>query len=237
VEARALIDLRGITFRYDRPRHTLPRSPSFTLTVERLSIMPGERIACIGPSGCGKSTLLHLMCGIEVPQTGVVTLAGSAISTMTDRARRRLRAASVGLVFQEFELLEYLTARENIMLPFLIGEGLSPSREAAERCNALAESLRIAHLLNRHPRRLSQGERQRVAICRALAASPEVILCDEPTGNLDPQSREAVLDMLFQAVPHGSSRALVMVTHDHSVLGRFDRVTDVGAMAARGSNA
>jgi ABC-type lipoprotein export system ATPase subunit len=198
--------------------------------------MPCERVACIGPSGCGKSTLLHLMCGIEIPQSGVVTLAGQAISTMPDRARRGLRAARVGLVFQEFELLEYLTARENIMLPYLIGEGLSQSPEAVERCASVAQTLRISHVLDRRPRRLSQGERQRVAICRALAASPDVILCDEPTGNLDPRSREAVLDLLFHVVPRGSTRALVMVTHDHSILARFDRVMDVGTMTRGGAS-
>lgn len=215
--------LRGVRFAYDGKRGTAP----FTLAIDHLELKRGETIACIGPSGSGKTTLVHLCAGILVPNAGEVHLAGQRIDRLSDGQRRQRRAEQIGLVFQEFELLDYLTARDNVLLPYrLIGARRHQLHEARERAQALADRLGIAALLERVPKRLSQGERQRVAIARALVAEPALVLCDEPTGNLDPTSAATVLDMLLGEAK-GRGAALLMVTHDHSLLERFDRVIDV----------
>ncbi|MFG0283969.1 MAG: ABC transporter ATP-binding protein [Phycisphaerales bacterium JB039] len=212
-----LVELEGVRFSYPGPR-------SFQLEIQSLGIGAGERIACIGPSGSGKTTLVNLITGIETPQTGVVRFGGQAISAMADAARRRVRLRDVGMVFQEFELLEYLTGLDNILLAFALG---APRDERARaRAEELARACGIGQVVRRRPRRLSQGERQRVAICRALVTSPMLVVADEPTGNLDPDTGGAVLDLLLEQV---SSRGatLLMVTHNHAVLDRFDRVIDM----------
>ncbi len=196
----------------------------FELQVHHLDLHRHEAVACIGPSGSGKTTLVHLLAGILTPDRGEVRLAGTRLDTLGEAARRARRAADVGLVFQEFELLDYLHALDNILLPIRVGRG--DLKKGAERARSLAATLGIEHLLQRVPARLSQGERQRVAIARALVTSPELILCDEPTGNLDPATAGSVLDLLLeQARDHDT--ALLMVTHDHTLLQRFDRVIDV----------
>ncbi len=201
---------------------------SFRLTVDELAVEPGRAVACIGPSGCGKTTLLHLVAGILAPDRGSVRVDGVELVGMPAALRRRFRLRRVGLVFQEFELLEYLSVAENVLLPWSMGRGVDPA--AKERLGELAEATGIAPLLRRRPRRLSQGERQRVAICRALITAPKVLLADEPTGNLDPRTGGRVLDLLLeQAAARGA--ALLMVTHDHGLLGRFDAVVDLGAVA------
>ncbi|MFT5734633.1 MAG: putative ABC transport system ATP-binding protein [Paracoccaceae bacterium] len=196
----------------------------FELRVENLGLAPGEAVACIGPSGSGKTTLVHLLAGILTPDAGEIHLDGVRIDGLGEAARRALRARSVGLVFQEFELLDYLHALDNILLPIRLSRG--DLKAGAQRARELSSTLGIAPLLGRVPARLSQGERQRVAIARALVASPSLILCDEPTGNLDPAAAGSVLDLLLsQAREHDA--ALLMVTHDHTLLQRFDRVIDV----------
>jgi putative ABC transport system ATP-binding protein len=213
-----LVELAGVRFAY-------PAS-GFEIAVEALAINAGERIACIGPSGSGKTTLVNLMTGIQTPREGRVTLAGVAISEASDTRRRRVRLASVGMVFQEFELLEYLTGLENILLPYTLGLPRDPG--ARERAMELARACGIERTLGRRPRRLSQGERQRLAICRALVAEPKLVVADEPTGNLDPATGSAVLDLLLEQASLRDA-AVVMVTHNHGVLGRFDRVIDMEA--------
>ncbi len=217
--------MRGMTFR--RQEGGGDAAP-FELRVADLSLGAGEAVACIGPSGAGKTTLVHLFAGILTPDSGEVTLAGQRLDGLGERERRAQRASQVGLVFQEFELLDYLSALDNILLPIRLGRGdLSAARGRAQE---LAESLGVKDLLKRVPQRLSQGERQRVAIARALIASPALVLCDEPTGNLDPETAGSVLDLLLaQARERGA--ALLMVTHDHSLLERFDRVIDVRELA------
>ena len=144
---------------------------------------------------------------------------------MSDEQRRRFRVSTIGLVFQEFELLEYLTVLDNILLPYRIHPALTLDAGVRERAAALADRVGIADKLSRHPRRLSQGERQRVAVCRAVLTDPPLLLTDEPTGNLDPVNRERVLDILFDYVQE-SGTTLVSVTHDREILGRFGRVVD-----------
>ena len=203
------------------------------LAIESLAIAAGERVAVIGPSGSGKTTLLHLIAGILVPEQGAVRVGGRDLAREPERARRRFRIREIGLVFQEFELLEHLSVEENIELPFAIEPRLLAGERAgrAARVGPLAERLGIAALLARPPRRLSHGERQRVAIARALVVGPRLLLADEPTGNLDPATGAEVLDSLF-AEASRLGTTVVMVTHDHALLGRFGRVIDLAALVA-----
>ena len=146
---------------------------------------------------------------------------------LADEERRQRRALEVGLVFQEFELLDYLSGLDNVLLPHrLAGAGRERMAAARARAEHLAGTLGIEEVLGRVPRRMSQGQRQRVAIGRALVTEPSLVLCDEPTGNLDPTTADDVLTLLL-AEARGRGAALLMVTHDHSLLERFDRVVDV----------
>lgn len=207
----------------------------FTLTVPTLDIAPGNTVALIGPSGSGKTTLLNVIAGIHAPTTGQVTVGDTPIHPdVSDSARRRFRISNIGLVFQAFELLDHLSVRENILLPYFVNPALARTADLNARAGTLAESMGLGPLLARHPSRLSQGERQRVAIARALITEPSLLLADEPTGNLDPDTSERILDLLFGAVAERGA-TLVMVTHDHGLLERFAQVMDIrelsGAMA------
>jgi len=197
----------------------------YTLRLPELSIESGSRTALIGPSGCGKTTLLHLMAGVLVPDSGSVTLGNHELSRLSESARRDFRAARIGLVFQEFELLDYLDVLDNVLLPFRINASLTLDAAARERATALANGAGLRDKLRRPVTRLSQGERQRVGLCRALIARPEVVLADEPTGNLDPDNKERAIEMLERHVAE-SGTTLVVATHDHALLPRFDRVID-----------
>lgn len=200
---------------------------AFVLRMPEVRVQPGEIVACIGPSGCGKTTMLHLVAGVLTPTRGRVHVLGHEFSSMPDAARRRVRLERIGMVFQEFELLEYLTAAENITLAARVLPGCDA---AALRAHAmkLAASAGISHTLTRKPRKLSQGERQRVALCRALATRPSLVLCDEPTGNLDPESTSRILALLIDHARESRTTVLT-VTHNQSaeVLDRFDRVLDM----------
>lgn len=212
-----MIEVRDLTFNY-------PDSP-FALALPSLSMKAGENTALIGPSGCGKTTLLNLLAGVLLPDHGVVEVAGNEVSGLGDAERRDFRIRKLGLVFQAFELLDYLSVLDNILLPLRIGAGLSVTVEYRRRAAELAERLGIADKLERHPGQLSQGERQRVAVSRALLLKPSIILADEPTGNLDPANKLVVLDLLVDyAREHGAT--LLTVTHDRELLDRFERVLD-----------
>ncbi|WP_371157510.1 ABC transporter ATP-binding protein [Jannaschia sp. 2305UL9-9] len=211
-----MIAVRDLRFAY---------SGGFSLDVPVLDIDGGERVAVIGPSGSGKTTLLNLVSGIKVPEAGSVSLDGQDISILPDRSRRRVRAATIGFVFQEFALVDYLTAEGNVLYPYRIGAGLRLDQAARNRARDLLSRFGLGEKMQRRPAQLSQGERQRVAIARALVTRPKVILADEATGNLDPANKAAALDLLFdQAAETGA--ALLCVTHDHELLPRFDRVID-----------
>ncbi len=212
-----MIRVRQLSFRY-------PGS-TFELGVEALEVEPGERIALIGPSGSGKTTLLNLLAGIDTPARGVVEMNGTDLTALGDAERRAFRLQHVGLVFQAFELLDYLSVLDNILLPLRIGAGRRVSAADRSRAAGLAADVGIGDKLGRHPQHLSQGERQRLAVCRALLLDPCVLLADEPTGNLDPENKQLVVTLLLERAI-AENAALVMVTHDRAFLDRFDRVLD-----------
>jgi putative ABC transport system ATP-binding protein len=213
-----MIRLENLAFRY-------PGGP-FRLDIPDLSMKKGERTAIVGPSGSGKTTLLRLIAGIVVPDVGRVVTNGVEIDALADAARRRFRIRSIGLIFQEFELLEYLSVLDNVLLPFHLDHEMPGKTGAHERAAELARRVGLGDKLERLPAHLSQGERQRVAVCRALVTRPPLLLADEPTGNLDPLTGKRVLDELTEfAASDGAT--LVVVTHDHGLLDGFDRVIDM----------
>jgi len=205
------------------------RDGGFGLSVSELSVARGERVAMIGPSGSGKTTLLNLLAGILVPRSGQVHVNQLEVSALDDRLRREFRIRTTGLVFQEFELLEYLTVLDNILLPYRISGVLELDGKVRERAASLAEQVGIREHLRRYPRQLSQGERQRVAVCRALLPQPPLVLADEPTGNLDPVNRDRVLQIILDYT-RTQPAALLLVTHEHELLSRFDRVLDLAQL-------
>ena len=213
-----MIEVSKLDFAYD--------GQGFRLRSDEFSVNQGQRIALIGPSGSGKSTLLHLLAGILSPVSGSIKVNGCDLSGLNQNARRAFRIANIGLVFQSFELLEYLPVRENLLLPFRLSGTLQLTSEIRQRAEELANDLEIADKLNRYPKQLSQGERQRVAIGRALITDPMLLLADEPTGNLDPTNKQLVLDLMLE---HAAQRGVtvVMVTHDHGLLDRFESVFEI----------
>jgi putative ABC transport system ATP-binding protein len=225
--ARSL-EARGLRFTHAGGR--------FSLALDAFSLRGGEAVACVGPSGCGKTTLLELLVGIRTPDEGEVRFGGEAISTRSDAARRRWRLRTAGLVFQELQLVESLSGLENVLLPHLLDASLGDRGAARRRAEALAGALGVAHLLGRRIRRMSQGERQRLAVCRSLVTEAPLLVADEPTGSLDRGSAAAVVDLLLAAVRE-QGRALLMTTHDPSLLARFDRVLDLGALDLGGMGA
>lgn len=197
----------------------------FLLRIPALHVAPGEKVAVIGPSGSGKTTLLNLVAGILVPRQGRVDCAGVEISRLGDRERRDFRIRTIGFVFQDFELLDYLDVLDNILHPYRITGALRLTAAIRARAVELARQMAIGDKLGRRIDQLSQGEKQRVAICRALLPSPSLVLADEATGNLDPRNKGHILELLFRSVQtHGAT--LLAVTHDHELLSHFDRVVD-----------
>lgn len=197
----------------------------FRLAIDNLRIEQGERVAIVGPSGSGKTTLLHLLAGVYRADSGEIRVGDTRVHSLSDAARRDFRIANIGLVFQEFELVEYLNVRDNIVLPFLINKRLKLTSSVRAEGDRLAESLGLGDKLKRRIHKLSHGERQRVAVCRALLPRPALLLADEPTGSLDPSNKDHLLDLLVEMAAQ-SNATLVVVTHDHGLLDRFDRVID-----------
>lgn len=225
--------LRGERLRYTYPSGGRDR---FTLEQDRIEIARGQHTACIGPSGCGKSTLLRLLSGILVPDRGSVTLGGDAISGASEARRRALRITRIGMVFQQFALLDYLSAMDNILVPYRVSGALSLDRDVRKRARRLGEELGIGKLLRRRPARLSQGEKQRVAVCRALVTRPGLIVCDEPTGNLDPARSRSTIELIVREA-EASGATVLLVTHNHELLDAFDQVIDLGESGQQGGGA
>ncbi len=180
---------------------------------------PRGATAVVGPSGSGKTTLLNLLAGFDLPSEGGVYLDGLALHQLPEDERARVRLKHMGFVFQQWNLIPTLTAWENVAFPLLLAG--RPRKERQERAFALLERVGLAHRLHHLPSRLSGGEQQRVALARALALDPPVLFADEPTGNLDAESREQVAALLFEA---GKERTLILVTHDLELAARAERI-------------
>ncbi len=205
-------------------RVSLPSGQLTILEGVSFSIAAGERVAIVGASGSGKSTLLSLLAGLDVPSSGDVELAGASLAGLDEDGRAKLRGERVGFVFQAFQLLPSLTALENAMLPLeLRGE-----RDARTPAKAILEEVGLGARLHHYPRQLSGGEQQRVALARAFVARPDVLFADEPTGNLDTHTGEAVVNLLFRMNAE-SGTTLVLVTHDPALAARCDRVLHIDA--------
>jgi putative ABC transport system ATP-binding protein len=188
-----------------------------------LSIAAGEMVAMVGPSGSGKSTLLNLLGALDRPDSGEILISGVELSKLDDKGRTRLRREKVGLIFQFFNLLPLLTARENVALPLLLA-GASP-KDAERRADELLQKVGLGPRSSHTPEELSGGEMQRVAIARALAPRPPVLLADEPTGNLDSKVSVEVLTLL-RAAAREEGCAIFMVTHDPRAAAVTDRVLE-----------
>ena len=213
-----MIEVNNVTFGY--------KVGGFRIDIPKLGVEAGEKVAVIGPSGCGKTTLLHLLAGLLVPSAGRIAVDGTDVSALSREDRQDYRALRMGMVFQEFELLAYLDVIDNVLLPYRISPVLTLDDEARERAEALVQEVGLDGKQRRYPHHLSQGERQRIAVCRALVTRPAIILGDEPTGNLDPENRDHIMDTLWR-YSEETKAPLVVVTHDHELLGRFNRAIDV----------
>ena len=208
-----LLHLRDVTKR-------LPSGEVMLTILDRvnLDIHPGESVAILGPSGSGKSTLLALMAGLDRPSEGEIVLDGEVINSLSEDELALLRRHNIGFVFQSFELLSNLTARENILLPLeLVGK-----KGADERADQLLEIVGLADRGHHYPVQLSGGEQQRVALARAFATEPRILLADEPTGNLDSKTSEKVLAILGD-LQRRRGTTLILVTHDPEVARLADR--------------
>lgn len=192
------------------------------LTNLNLAVPKGERLAIIGSSGSGKSTLLGLLAGLDIASSGKVVIAGKDIGQMDEDGRAAMRAEHMGFVFQSFQLLGSLTALENVMLPMQ----LAGQRDAQAIAIAALESVGLASRATHYPKQLSGGEQQRVAIARAFAAKPSILFADEPTGNLDVATGEAIIKLLFD-LNTKSGTTLVLVTHDMNLARRCQRVLNL----------
>ncbi len=202
----------------------------FQIRIPELGIAEGEKVAITGPSGSGKTTLINLLSGILAPESGSINVVGLDITRLGVEDRQDLRALKLGLVFQEFELLEYLHVLDNILLPYRITPVLELDDSVRGRAVSLAREVGLSDKLGRFPNQLSQGERQRVAVCRALVTRPAVIFGDEPTGNLDAVSRDHVAKTLFRYSAE-TGAPLAVVSHDRELVERFDRNVDVTELA------
>jgi putative ABC transport system ATP-binding protein len=186
-----------------------------------LTVEPGVTVAIVGESGAGKSTLLNLIAGLETPDAGRIELAGTDLAALNDDARTRLRRQAVGFVFQAFHIIPHLTALENTMLPLVL-QGVG-ARERVARAQRMLEAVGLGERAQSMPGELSGGELQRVAIARALVHRPALVLADEPTGNLDPDTAQTVLALLVASARAGEA-ATILVTHSEAAAQSADRV-------------
>jgi len=209
-----MIRFTGVSMNYHLGGQPIPVLRDINLQIE-----PGERVAIVGPSGSGKTTLLLLLAGLEHPTTGTIELDGVTLGTLDADKLADLRRDRIGIVFQSFHLVPSLSALENVALPLEI----AGKNGAHDRARELIGRVGLDARLDHYPNQLSGGEQQRVAIARALAHRPQVVLADEPTGNLDNTTGEAVSDLLFDLNAQ-SGATLVLITHDPELAARCDRV-------------
>ena len=212
-----MIELSKIKFEY--------KQSNFRLEFDSLRAESKKAVALIGPSGCGKTTLMSLIAGILPPQSGDIIIKNTHINQLSDSKRRLFRIQNIGFVFQDFALLEYLNLYENILHPYRINSVLTLDASVKKRANDLAEKVGIFKRLKNYPGQTSVGEQQRCAIARALLNEPSIILADEPTGNLDPQNKKAILDILIRYVKEYEA-TLIVATHDYELLEYFYETID-----------
>lgn len=213
-----MVSLEGVSKQYHKGKATVSALHEVSLTIEA-----GESVALIGPSGAGKSTLLYLMGLMDTPTSGRLTLLGQDPLALGDQARSKLRARTIGFVFQSFNLLPQLKAWQNVALPLKYLRVSGKARR--QRALAALEAVGLLERAEHYPSELSGGQEQRVAIARALVTHPKLILADEPTGNLDSVTGAQILELLHQA--HTQGTTLVIVTHDPAVAARAQRVVQV----------
>ena len=223
-DTQPLVHCTNVTRQYSRGKQSLFGSRGTTQTVTALddvslSIDRGEFVGIAGPSGSGKSTLLHLLAGLDTPTSGTLSIAGTDVSTLSARQRTKLRLETIGIVFQHFYLLPALSARANVAIP-LVERGWG-KRRRRERATELLQKVGLGERLSHKPGQLSGGEQQRVAIARALATEPDLLIADEPTGELDTATGETILT-LFEEL--STDHAVVMASHDERALARTGRV-------------
>jgi putative ABC transport system ATP-binding protein len=218
-----MIELSQIEFRY-------PSTGGFQLSIPSLDVSEGDCVAVVGPSGSGKTTLLGLLSGILSPDRGIVNVAGTDLVGLDESSRRHFRLQRIGQVFQTFELLNYLSVAENVMLPYFIEATGASRQQLLTRAMELLRDVGLEGKAGVRPGELSQGEQQRVAVCRAMLNQPGLLLADEPTGNLDQANKQNVVDLLLDQARQNKS-TLLMVTHDHSLLASFSTVLDIRSIA------
>jgi putative ABC transport system ATP-binding protein len=218
-ETSPMLRVSELTHRVNIETDTLTILQGVSLEINR-----GESVAIVGRSGSGKTTLLGLLAGLDTPSDGVVELDGAEISKLSEDERAKLRASRVGFVFQSFQLLPALSALENVMLPLELAGIEAPEKRARE----LLERVGLGERLTHTPRQLSGGEQQRVAIARAFASDPVILFADEPTGNLDNRTGQAVSDLLMD-LNREQGTTLVMVTHDEHLAARCGRQLNIEA--------
>ncbi len=207
--------LEGVKKSYTEPNgHVLP-----VLDIRRFQVAPREQMVLVGRSGCGKTTLLHVIAGISRADEGVIQLDGVNISRFSEAGRDRVRAAKIGYVFQTFNLLPGFSALENVLLGMTFARG----RRDPNRARQLLDRVGLSHRMTHKPRALSVGEQQRVAVARALANRPSLLLADEPTANVDPANQQNIID-LIRSTCEEEQVSLVLVTHSTEVAAQFERV-------------
>ena len=189
-----------------------------------LEIKKSESVAIVGASGSGKTTLLSLLAGLDTPSRGKITLGDYEITSFSEEKRAQVRSELVGFVFQSFQLLESLSAMENVMLP----SELNGDTEAQAKAQELLNRVGLSHRMNHYPRQLSGGEQQRVAIARAFASSVEILFADEPTGNLDTATGQHIIDLIFELNAEFGT-TLVLVTHDTRLADRCERIIHIAS--------
>ena len=212
----SIVEVRGLTKVYGSGDTSVTALDHVDLTVEE-----GEFVAIMGPSGCGKSTLLNLVGGLDKPTSGQVLINGTDIATMSDKDVTQLRRRHLGFVFQFFNLIPVLNAAENAALPLTL-DGM-PAGEARTHAEEWLRKVGLGDRMQNRPDQLSGGQQQRVAVARALVTDPDLLLADEPTGNLDTRSSDEISDLLKQASEEWN-RAIVMVTHDLHVASHAKRI-------------
>jgi putative ABC transport system ATP-binding protein len=213
-----MIELKNVHKVYPMGEVSVPALRGINLTIH-----PGEFVAIMGPSGSGKSTLMHLLGCLDLPSDGVVQLDGKDITTLDEDTLAQIRGKKVGFVFQTFNLIPTLTAQENVELP-LFFQGV-PREKRRARAAELLRKVGLDGRLHHRPAQLSGGERQRVAIARALANDPEIILADEPTGNLDSESGKAILELLAQL--HREGKTIILVKHNPEAAAYAQRIVRI----------